>query len=123
MSRSGRRGQGEGNIYERNDGRWAARVSVGYRKGKRARQWVYGRTRADVADKLRTMIQAHQDGILAAPARQTVAQFLATWLETSAKGKLRPRTFASYAQVVRLHVSPHLGRLPVQKLAPQHVQI
>ena len=37
-----KRGQGEGNIYERNDGRWAARLSVGYRNGKRSRRWVYG---------------------------------------------------------------------------------
>lgn len=123
MSRTRKRGQGEGNIYERSDGRWAARVSVGYRNGKRARRWVYGKTRADVADKLRSVIQAHQQGILASPARQTVGQFLAAWLEDCAKEKLRPKTFASYADMVRLHVSPHIGRVPVQKLAPQHVQI
>ncbi len=118
-----KRGQGEGNIYERADGRWAARVSVGYRNGKRSRQWVYGKTRADVANKLRTMIEARQQGILAVPARQTVEQFLSAWLEDCAKGKLRPKTFASYAQIIRLHVTPYIGRLPVQKLAPQHVQL
>jgi hypothetical protein len=80
----------QGNIYRRRDGRWAARVSVGYRNGKRARRWVYGKTRAAVADKMRTMIQAHQEGVLVAPARQTVAQYLTTWLADSAKGKLRP---------------------------------
>lgn len=117
-----KRGQGEGNIYKRTDGRWAARVSVGYRNGKRSRRWVYGKTRADVANKLRALIVAHQDGTLVAPGRETVAQFLTRWLEDSAKSKLRPRTYASYSQVVRLHIEPNLGRVPLQRLAPHHVQ-
>ena len=38
-------------------------------------------------------------------------------------GRLRPRTFASYAQVVaRLHLAPNLGRIPLQRLSPQDVQ-
>src|SRR5579871_4186328 len=117
-----KRGQGEGNIYRRSDGRWAARVSVGYRNGKRARQWVYGKTRAGAAKKLRALILDHEQGTLVAPGRETVAQFLTRWLEDSAKHKLRPRTHASYAQIVRLHIAPNIGHLPVQKLAPQHVQ-
>lgn len=121
MSRR-KRGQGEGNIYKRKDGRWAARVSVGYRNGKRSRRWVYGETREDAAKKLRAVILDHEHGTLLAPGRETVSQFLTRWLEDSAKSKLRPRTYASYAQVVRLHIEPTLGRASVQRLAPQHVQ-
>ena len=121
MSRR-KRGQGEGNIYKRKDGRWAARVSVGYRNGRRSRRWAYGDTREDAAKKLRAAILDHEQGTLLAPGRETVAQFLSRWLEDSAKLKLRPRMYASYAQVIRLHVEPNLGRIPVQRLAPQHVQ-
>jgi integrase len=117
-----KRGQGEGNIYRRNDGRWAARVSIGHRNGKRARRWVYGRTRAKVAKKLRAVILENEQGTLVEPGRETVSQFLTRWLEDSAKAKLRPRTYASYVQMVRLHVEPNIGRVPLQKLAPQHVQ-
>lgn len=117
-----KRGQGEGNIYRRNDGRWAARISAGYANGKRSRRWVYGKTRADVANQLRTMIQAHQHGTLVAPGRVTLGQFLTRWLEDCARPKLRPRSFESYTQVVRLHIAPSLGHVPLQKLAPQHVQ-
>jgi integrase len=117
-----RRGQGEGNIYKREDGRWAARVSVGYRNGKRSRRWVYGATRAAVALQLRNVIRAHEQGTLTAPERLTVGQFLTRWLNDSAKAKLRPRTFVSYEQVVRLHVSPQLGHIALQRLTPQHVQ-
>ncbi len=117
-----RRGKGEGNIYKRTDGRWAARVSVGYRNGKRSRRWVYGDTRSDVSLQLREVIRAHEQGTLTAPGRLTVEQYLTRWMDDSAKGKLRPRTFASYAQVVRLHIVPGLGRVPLQRLSPQHVQ-
>ena len=48
-----RREPGEGNVYQRKDGRWAGRVTTGYEDGKQHRKWVYGRTRADAMEKLR----------------------------------------------------------------------
>lgn len=120
MSRN--RGRGEGNIYRRSDGRWAARISVGYRNGKRARRWFYGDTRADVASKLRDGLRAYEAGVLEAPGRLSVAQFLDSWLEDFARLRLRPRTFVSYRQVIRSHIVPHLGQIPLRRLTPQHVQ-
>lgn len=117
-----KRGQGEGNIYRRGDGRWAARISAGYRNGKRARRWVYGKTRAEAAKKLRQTIEAHQLGSLVEPGRVTVGQFLTRWLEDCARPRLRLRTFGSYAQVVRSHIAPSLGPIPIQRLAPSQVQ-
>ena len=35
---------------------------------------------------------------------------------------MRPRTHASYADLVRLHISPELGRIPLTKLSPQDIQ-
>ncbi len=122
MATNMKRGQHEGNIYHRADGRWEARLRVGYRNGKRARRSVFGKTRAEVVGKLRAIILAHEQGTLEAPARFTVGQFLAQWLEDSARPKLRPRTFATYAQVIRSHVDPGLGRVPLRRLSPQHVQ-
>jgi integrase len=117
-----RRGHGEGNVYRRADGRWAARVSVGYRNGKRSRRWVYGKTRGEVANKLRDTIQSHQQGSLVEPGRVTVGQFLTRWLEDCARPKLRPRTLVSYTQMIRLHIAPGLGPIPIQRLTPQQIQ-
>ena len=122
MTSRAKRGQHEGNIYQRADGLWAARLRVGYRNGKRARLCAYGKTRKEVSDKLRALINAHEQGTLEAPARLTVGQFLSTWLEDSARPKLRPRTFATYAGMLRLHIIPGLGRVPLRRLSPQHVQ-
>ncbi|CCF82365.1 phage integrase N-terminal domain-containing protein [Nitrolancea hollandica] len=53
---------------------------------------------------------------------QTVAQFLTRWLEDSAKPAIRPSTYRSYEQMVRIHLIPGLGRHLLVKLTPQHVQ-
>ena len=42
--------------------------------------------------------------------------------QAQVRNSTRPRTHASYAQLVRLHLKPRLGRHQLAKLEPQHVQ-
>ena len=42
-----KRGNSEGSIYKRKDGRWAASVSVGWHDGKYRRKTLYGKTRRE----------------------------------------------------------------------------
>jgi integrase len=115
----GKRGNGEGSIYRRNDGRWVGEMTL---EGRR-RKFVYGKTRKEVQEKLHAALQEQQQGIvLTGTARQTVAQFLEDWLENSQKLAVRPRTYERYAEIVRLHIIPVLGRHKLQKLSAQHVQ-
>ncbi len=37
---AGKRGQNEGSIYKRPDGRWCAQVNLGYVNGKRKRKYL-----------------------------------------------------------------------------------
>jgi hypothetical protein len=46
------RGRGEGLIRQRPDGRWEARLDLGWQGGKRVRKTLYGRTWEDVRNKL-----------------------------------------------------------------------
>ncbi len=117
-----KRGQNEGSIYKRRDGRWTAAVSLGYKDGKRWRKTFYGKSRREVREKLSTALRAHQQGLPVAPERQTVGQFLERWLSDSVKPSVRPLTYDRYEQLVRLHISPALGRIDLPKLSPQHVQ-
>ncbi len=117
-----KRGQNEGSIYKRNDRRWVAVVSLGYRRGKRWRKSFYGDTRKEVQEKLTAALRAHQQGLPVAPERQTFGQFLERWLANSVKPTVRPLTYERYAQLVRLHITPVLGRIPLAKLGPQEVQ-
>ena len=49
-NKQSRRGNGEGSIYQRQDGRWTASLTIGIdRKGKTKRKYIYGTTRGEVA--------------------------------------------------------------------------
>ena len=55
---SKRRGNGEGNIRKRKDGRYEVSVMVGYHPdGRRKRKYLYGKTRREVVDKLHALQQ------------------------------------------------------------------
>ena len=76
-----KRGQNEGSICKRKDGRWVGVISLGYGSGKRKRKSFYGETRREVQENLTAALRAHQQGMPVAPERQTVGQFLDDWLE------------------------------------------
>lgn len=58
-----RRGHGEGAI-PRNDGRWCASVNLGHLNGKRQRKVIYGKTRKEVAEKLRHLQRDRDAGLI-----------------------------------------------------------
>ena len=117
-----KRGQNEGSIYKRKDGRWVAAVWLGYQDGKSKRRWYYGETRKDVSDKLTEGLRNVQQGIPVVTERQTLREFLDRWLNDSVKPRVRRGTFASYDQQIKVHIAPALGHFQLTKLAPQHIQ-
>lgn len=120
---AGKRGHDEGSIYQRADGRWAAAVSLGYTaEGKRERKTIYGKTRKEVAAKLLEMQKAVQAGLPLEKETVTVAQLMDAWLTEVAAPSVRPRTYHSYAQLVRLHIVPALGRERLAKVDAKRVQ-
>lgn len=118
-----RRGPNEGTITKRADGRYMARLNLGYdANGKRQRKTLYGATRKEVSDKLVAAQRDLHQGLMVTEKSQTVGQFLDHWLAEVVKASVRPRTHESYALLVRLHLKPALGRHHLEKLTPQHVQ-
>jgi integrase len=122
MATAKRRGHGEGSIWQRSDGRWEARIDLGYQGGKRRRKAFYGTTRREVSDQLKAALHTQQLGLPVAVQRQTLGQFLSKWLEDSVRPTVRPKTFDSYAQLVRLYIGPELGNIQLGKLSPQDIQ-
>src|SRR5512143_3300818 len=96
-----RRGHNQGTIFQRKDGRWCASVSLGYKDGKLQRKCYYGATQKEVSDKLDEGRANLKRGIAPVIGRQTLAQFLETWLSDCVKSRLRLSTFSSYDQQVR----------------------
>lgn len=118
-----KRGQNEGSIYKRDDGRWEAKVNLGYVDGKRKRKSIYGETRAEVAAAMLKVQRDVQQGMAPTVSdRLTVKQFLEQWLADSVKPSVRPRTYDSYHHIVTAHIVPTLGRTALTKVTPQEVQ-
>jgi integrase len=113
-----RRGHGEGSIYLRKDGRWAASISLGGRK----RKTFYGKTRKEVQEQLKVELHEQQQGKLVTGPRQNVKQFLTYWLEDVQKSSVRLRTYQRYEMQLRRHILPAIGNMQLSKLAPQHIQ-
>jgi integrase len=115
---SSRRANGEGQIRRRPDGRWEAR----YRAQDGRRFSLFGKTKGEVAQRLRDAAIARDRGAVAPPGgRETVASFLETWL-MGAQPSLRPMTFQSYESIIRTQLAPRLGHMLLSRLRPQHVQ-
>jgi integrase len=113
-----KRGPGEGSIYWRKDGRWTAEISLEGGKSK----FLYGKTRKEVQEKLKTALYEQQQGMLLTGPQQQVGQFLTQWLEDVHKQSIRARTYERYEEIIRLHLIPGLGHHQLQKLLPQHIQ-
>src|SRR5258706_8227928 len=113
-----KRGNGEGSIRERAEGKWEARVSL---EGQS--RSLYGKTRQEVARKLAAAIRDHDMGLVAPrDERQSVDQFLASWLEMTRPPDISAKTYDRYEEVVRLHIVPTLGAVKLARLTPQQVQ-
>lgn len=115
-----KRGHGTGSVVQLPDGRWQGRVSY-WDAGHLRRKAVYGRTRAEVERKLRTLLTNLEQGILPSPERLTLRQYLEDWL--GAQGaRLRPSTARQYAQTIRNHICPALGHERLASLTATRIE-
>jgi integrase len=117
-----RRGQGEGHIRKRADGRYEAILSDGTKNGRRVRRSLFGRTRAEAAEKLAAALERKRRGQPTTASKQTVADFLDGWLADTAAAKVRPRTLERYEGLIRIHIKPAIGSVKLTALEPRHVQ-
>lgn len=109
-----RRGE---NIRKRVDGRWEARIIIGYDdSGKAIYKSVYGKTYIEVREKKKLVIQ--QGRIIQVPIKSckiTVGQLMKEWLEYM-KHNVKESTFAKYTHLVNAHILPKLGECELRKL-------
>lgn len=114
----GKRANSEGSVYQRKDGRWVASISL--ENGKR--KTIYCKTQREALKEVQRANLAKEQGILLSSADQTLAVFLKTWLEDTARLNLRVRTYIRYRELMERHVVPTLGNVKLQKLSPQQLQ-
>ena len=113
----GKRAHGEGTYKKRKDGRWEAQYTI-YTSSGTKRKSVYGRTKAEVAAKLRKILADRDGGVYFDAENLNLGEYLERWLE----GSVWHTTYRDYAGHVRNHIAPELGRLKLAKLTSAHVQ-
>jgi len=111
-----KRGNGEGDISRRKDGRWEGRYYV---EGKR--RCVYGKARKEVAEKLAKAITVQNLGAAFEPSNITVGEFFAQY-EDAVRHTMKRRSFETYLDIARLHLLPAFGPLKLKLLTREPVQ-
>jgi len=115
----------KGIIGERN-GRLYVYVDVGKdSQGLRKRHWETlptGASKRDAQRRLRQILTSIETGAYIKPARLTLGQWLEQWLAGYVATSCAPRTQASYAEIVRLHINPAIGGTLLNELEPRAVQ-
>ncbi len=110
-------------MYRRADGRWVAELSYQDADGRPKRRTVYGRTQTEARAKLRDARQRVESGAPIQDASVTVAAWLVEWCTKALEASDRKRaTKDLYATMVRAHLTPTLGHLPLGRLRPSDVE-
>lgn len=129
MARRGRARNGQGSIYEttytdkrtgQTRTRWQAQVVIPQELGKPKRKTVYGKTYAEVKEKLDALQRKIADGLMADTAL-TVEAYLERWLRET-EGQLKPRSAHDYRYNVRKYIVPRIGKVRLDKLTPLKIQ-
>jgi integrase len=111
-----RRGRGDDAIYwDEAKGSYVGAVSLGYTAaGKRRRRKVYGRTRAEVRDRLKELHAEIETGVTSS-ARYTVTEAVRKWLDVGLKDR-DPGTVAKCTSFAENHIVPQIGAAKLRDL-------
>lgn len=119
-----KRANGEGSIYKRKDGRWSGQVSgeINPFTGKIRRVTVYGKSRNEVQNKVRKLLNDRESGISIGQDKITLETWLSTYLNNYKKQMVRESTFIRYESIINLHIRPNIGKIQLRTLKTSDLQ-
>jgi integrase len=103
-----KRGNGEGSIYKRKNGRWVGQYLVHTAAGPKYR-YIYGKTRQAVAERLTNAMADRDGGLIFDAAKMTLGEYLDHWLADSVKGTVRASTYERHEAIVATTYQALLG--------------
>jgi integrase len=115
----------KGHIRQRSKGSWTIVIDVGRdpATGKRRQHWHAVRgTKRDAERLLRDMLRNLEGGAYVKPTHLTLGEWLMQWFESYVKIHTTPITQESYISIIRRHIVPSLGAVPLTQLQPNHLQ-
>ena len=118
MKQTGRGASGGGSIRQKTLNRagksytyWEARYTAGYNPntGRQIQRTITGKTKSEVAQKLRQKLVELDMGTYQEPCLLTVGEWLDIWM-AEYNVHLKPRTAESYRCQIENHLRPELGK-------------
>lgn len=121
---SKRRKQGEGTLRKRADGRWEARVVIGYdEKGNPITKNVTAMEKGKCLEKLEQLKEKCGVQLTGkVKAEMAFGDWLDFWYQQYAKQTLRPTTQSGYENMIYNHIIPDIGKIPLNKLTQNDLQ-
>lgn len=118
-----RRGNREGTIRQRADGRWTAQIRIiDPLTGLAKRVQVYGRTRTDALDALNLVKNRVARGEPSTYDRVTLRDLMERWLADVAAPNVRPNVLGTYSSAARMHLYPELGHFDLATIRPASIE-
>lgn len=114
MAKNKRRQKGEGALFQRSDGRWVARVELGYGTNGGRREF-YGATPEEAMGARKDFLRKRADGFTALKGRAPrVGPWMMHWLHYTARGSVEETTWhKTYKSKVERHIVPFFERTPL----------
>lgn len=93
-----------------------------YTTGKRQQKWFSGYDRKDEAEyALAEIIYKMKKGNLVLPDNTRLGEYLIYWLKRYKKN-IAVTTYNTYNSIIKNHLVPNLGNIPLQNLKPLHIE-
>jgi len=119
-----KRKNGEGMLRKRSDGRWEARVVIGYDENNLPRtKNVTAVNKDKCLEKLEKLKQ--EIGIIQpdkTKAEMAFGEWIDFWYEQYSKITLRPTTQSEYESLIYKHIIPEIGKIQLDKLTQNDLQ-
>ena len=90
--------------------------------GKKRQKWYSHRTRREAEAQAAQLLVQVQAGGGVPPARLRAGDYLDQWLKDYAAGAVSFSTLRRYEDIIRLHLKPALGHIPLSRLTAQAIQ-
>lgn len=112
----GKRSNGEGTLYKRKDGRWCA----AYYDEKYNRHYVYGKTQAEVKQKLKKKRDEKPDEV---QQSITFQEWIEEFLVSYKRNEIKITTFEGYMRIYRKHIKDsQLGKTALNQVTTEILQ-
>lgn len=116
-------------IRRRKNGNWIITVEKGINPLTGERERIYktipnskNMNQKEAETEMAKILVELEYGTYIEPENMSLGEFLLMWLEDECKPNLAPRSYARYERIMKRHIIPAMGRIPLQKIKPMHIK-